>query len=99
MHADSQQRENGGDGGIYCCKEIMYDTVDQEKLLDYLEPLNLRGQLGAYLEELYRGLECEVRVSEVLRDPFEVTMGLRQGCVLSLMEALVEPALMYIYRL
>ena len=47
-------------------------------LLDYLE---LRGRLGAFLEEPYRGVECEVRFGEVLKDPFEVTMGLRQGCV------------------
>ena len=28
-------------------------------------------------------MECEVRVGEVLSDPFEVVTGLRQGCVLS----------------
>ena len=50
-------------------------------MLDYLEHLKLRGQLGAYLEEPCSRLECEVRVDEVLRDPFEVTTGLRQGCV------------------
>ena len=52
-------------------------------MLDCLEHLRLRGQLGAFLEELYREVECEVRVGEVLSDPFEVTTGLRQGCVLS----------------
>ena len=45
--------------------------------------MELRGQLGAFLEELYSGVECEVRVSDVLSDPFEVMTGLRQGCVLS----------------
>ena len=45
--------------------------------------MGLRGRLGAFLEELYSGVKCEVRVGEVLSDPFEVTMGLRQGCVLS----------------
>ena len=38
-----------------------YDTVDREKLLDCLEHLEMRGRLGAFLEELYRGMECEVR--------------------------------------
>ena len=61
----------------------MYDTVDWETMLDCLEHLGPRGQLGAFLEELYRGVKCEVRISEVLSDPFEVTTGLRQGCVLS----------------
>ena len=49
-------------------------------MLDCLEHLGLRGRLGAFLEELYRRIECEVRVDEVLSDP-----GLRQGCVLSLL--------------
>ena len=60
-----------------------YDTVDWEKMLDCLEHLGLRVRLGAFLEELYSGVECEVRVSEVLSNPCEVTTGLRQGCVLS----------------
>ena len=60
-----------------------YDTVDREKMLDCLKHLGLRGRLGAFLEELYSGVECEVRVGEELSNPFEVTTGLRQGCVLS----------------
>ena len=43
----------------------------------------MKGWLEVFLEELYRGVECEVRVGEVLSDPLEVTTGLRQGCVLS----------------
>ena len=54
-------------------------------MLDCLEQLGLRGQLGAFLEELYSGVVCEVRVGEVLSDPFEVTTDLRQGCVVSLL--------------
>ena len=50
-------------------------------MLDCLEHLELRGWLGVFLEELYRGVEWEVRVGEVLSDSFEVTTGLRQGCV------------------
>ena len=29
------------------------------------------GQLGAFLEELYSGVECEVRVGEVLAIPLK----------------------------
>ena len=54
-------------------------------MLDCLKHLGLRGRLGAFLEELYSGVECEVRVGEELSNPFEVTTGLRQGCVLSLL--------------
>ena len=57
----------------------VYDTVDRETMLDCLEHLGLRGRLGV---ELYSGVECEVRVGKVLSNPFEVTTGLRQGCVL-----------------
>ena len=59
------------------------DTVEVEKLLDCLEHLEQRSQLGDFLTELYRGVECEVRVSDVMSNPFEVTTGLRQGCVVS----------------
>ncbi len=52
-------------------------------MLDCLEHLRLRDQLGAFLEELYSGVECEVTVDEVLSDLFEVMTGLRQGRVLS----------------
>ena len=41
-----------------------------------LEHTELRGRhLGAFQEELYRGVECEVRVGGILSDPFEVTTG------------------------
>ena len=60
-----------------------HDTMDQEKLLDCLEHLELRGRLGAFLKELYGGVECGVRVSDVLSNCFEVTTGLRQGCAVS----------------
>ena len=52
-------------------------------MLDCLEQLGLRGWLGAFLEELYSGVECEVKVGKVLSDPFEVTTGLREGRILS----------------
>ena len=45
--------------------------------------MELKGRLKVFLQELYRGVECEVRVGEYLSEPFEVTSGLRQGCVLS----------------
>ena len=45
--------------------------------------MELKGRLGVFLQELCRGVECEVKVGEYLSEPFEVTSGLRQGCVLS----------------
>ena len=43
------------DGGFIDLKKA-YDTVEQEKVLDCLEHLRLRDQLGAFLEELYSGM-------------------------------------------
>ena len=57
----------------------VYDTVDRNKLWKCLEHMELKGRLGVFLEELYRGMRCEVRVGEALSDPFKVTRGLRQG--------------------
>ena len=54
-------------------------------MLHCLEHLGRRGRLRVFLEELYSGVECEVRVGEVLSNSFEVTMGLRQSCLLSLL--------------
>ena len=51
----------------YIDLKIAYGTVDRETLLDCLEHLGLRGWLGAFLEELYRGVECEVTVGEVYK--------------------------------
>ena len=45
--------------------------------------MELMGRLGVFLQELYRGVECKVRFEEYLSEAFEVTTGLRQGCVLS----------------
>ena len=71
-----------GKAGMIDLKKV-YDTVDRGKLLKCLEQMELKGHLGVFLQELYRGVECEVRVGEYLSEPFEVTSGLRQGCVLS----------------
>ena len=59
-----------------------YDTIDQGKLWKCLEQMELKGHLGVFLQELYRGVQCEVKVGEYLSEPSEVTSGLRQGCVL-----------------
>ena len=45
--------------------------------------MKLKGRLAVFLQELNRGVECEVKVGEYLSEPFEVTSGLRQVCVLS----------------
>ena len=76
-------RKSGIMAAFIDLKKAYYDTVDREKMLDCLKHLGLRGRLGAFLEELYSGVECEVRIGEELSNPFEVTTGLRQGCVLS----------------
>ena len=43
------------------------------------------GTSGGVPTRALRGVECKVRVGEYLSEAFEVTTGLRQGCVLSLL--------------
>ena len=43
----------------------------------------LAKAVTCYLSHGHRGVECEVRVGEVLSNLSEVTTGLRQRCVLS----------------
>ena len=57
--------------------------MDRNKLWKCLEHMELKGRLGVFVEELYRGVKCEVRVGEALSDSFKVTTGLKQGCILS----------------
>ena len=53
-----------------------YDRVDRGKLWRCVESM-------AFLRAAYRNVSGEVKVGEAMSEVFEVTRGLRQGCVLS----------------
>ena len=60
-----------------------YDSGDRSKLWRCLEDLGLQGRLVEFLKAAYADLRCEVKVGEEYSEPFVVTNGLRQGCILS----------------
>ena len=48
-----------------------------------LEEEGLTGRAIGFLKAAYLGISCEVKVGDEYCDSFEVTTGLRQGCILS----------------
>ncbi len=60
-----------------------YDRVDQGILWGCLKGMGIEGQTLAFLKAAYTDLSYEVKVGAGCSDPFEVSCGLRQGCILS----------------
>ena len=60
-----------------------YDRVDRGKLWQCLEGMGFSGRITGFIRAIYKDLSGEVKVGEVLSEPFGMTCGLRQGCVLS----------------
>ena len=70
-------------------RELNIVFVDQEKAFDRdklwqtLEMYNNQGQLFDSIRAIYANSMSTVRTSEGLTDWFDITSGVRQGCVLS----------------
>ena len=60
-----------------------YDRVDRGKLWGCLEKMGIRGRVTTFLKAVYSDVSCEVKVGEKCSEPFGVSSGLRQGCILS----------------
>ena len=60
-----------------------YDRVGRTKLWRCLVEKGLSGRMIDFLKAAYLGIRCEVKVGDEFSDLFEVTTGLRQGCILS----------------
>ena len=60
-----------------------YDSIIHHFLWEKLQSIGVNGNLLHLLQALYKGISSNVRVNGFLTDTFEVTCGLRQGCVLS----------------
>ena len=66
-----------------------YDRVDSGKLCvcvgggGGLKRMGIGGWALPFLKAAYTNLSCEVKVGAGRSDPFEVSCGLRQGCILS----------------
>ena len=70
---------------VYTCfvdLEKAYDCVPRDKLWAVLLEYDVRGQLLAAIKLLYKQSEVCVHVNGI-KKPFSVSVGLRQGCVLS----------------
>ena len=57
------------------------DRIDRKFLWHKLEQFGISGDFLKTLQALY--VKCSVRVNNTLTDWFNVSMGLKQGCILS----------------
>lgn len=64
-------------------QEKAFDRVNRDKLWGILEDYGVRGELLDAVRALYRNSLCAVRTKSGLTDWFNITSGVRQGCVLS----------------
>ena len=61
-----------------------YDSVDRELLWKVLARAGVPEETIAVIRQFHDGIQAQVRMDDgELSDWFEVTQGLRQGCVLS----------------
>ena len=60
-----------------------YDKVDRVKLWSCLQCVGVNGRFLRFLQALYEGSVCRVKVNGQVSEDFEVNTGLCQGCVLS----------------
>ena len=60
-----------------------FDSENRDKLWQTLELYNIQGQLLDSIRAIYANSMSAVRTSEGLTDWFDITSGVRQGCVLS----------------
>ena len=60
-----------------------YDSVNRAAMIAVLRSYGVPNQLVNLVGELYTGTKCCVRTMEGTSEAFEVTTGVRQGCILS----------------
>jgi hypothetical protein len=71
---------------VYLCfvdLEKAYDRVPRGKLWECLQEYGIDGQLLRAIKSLYSDCKSCVRIAGKLSEQFNVSCGLRQGCVLS----------------
>ena len=68
---------------VFVDQEKACDRVNRDKLWQTLELYNIQGQLLDSIRAIYAYSMNTVRTSEGLTDWFDITPGMRQGCVLS----------------
>ena len=60
-----------------------FDTVNRDCLCYMLMCIGIKGKFLSAVQSLYNNLSCTVRVNNFETDWFNVTQGVKQGCVIS----------------
>lgn len=60
-----------------------YDTINREKLSEAMEELGIPNKLIRLVNATLRKVQCRVKITRWLSDPFDSARGLRQGDALS----------------
>ena len=63
--------------------EKAFDRVNRHLLWSKLENMGLGGKMLCALKSIYNNVQCCVRINSVCTDFFNVSSGVKQGCLLS----------------
>ena len=61
----------------------VFDTVNRNCLWFKLMSIGIRGKILDAIQSLYNSMSCSVKVNNFQTDWFNVTQGVKQGCVIS----------------
>ena len=75
---------------VFVDQEKAFDRVNRDELWRVLEKYNVKGQLLDNIRAIYANSMSSVHTPDGLTDWFQVTSGVRQGCVLSPLLFIVE---------
>ena len=74
--------------GLYCCLDVdfkkAFNMVPRDKLWRRMEELGVPSEYMVAISRIYEKVICHVRMGEGLSDSFTSTIGVKQGCPLSL---------------
>jgi hypothetical protein len=65
-----------------------FDTINRKALLYKLQRYNIRGCFYNIFENMYINVTFSVNLSDGLTDTFKSRIGVKQGCILSLLFSL-----------
>jgi hypothetical protein len=59
------------------------DTVNRQALLFKLNRYNIRGHFLNIIEDMYNDVSFSIMLANGITQPFQTSIGVKQGCVLS----------------
>ncbi|KAK6191131.1 hypothetical protein SNE40_002872 [Patella caerulea] len=85
LHSVINNRKNVKQSTFACFIDLKkaFDNVDRECLWFQLLKFRVNGKILNALRSLYNNTKCAVNVNNHLTDWFDVTLGVKQGCLLS----------------